>query len=119
MAGPADLNACHTQVRRDRWPTAVELAVAIDPFRAQSPHHATTQAERDRLLAVVGRLPVDQGDDLVLNVYLDVPTSVWTCRAAARRVKPGGSLFQDPDESRRTPRVTDAAGIRSGTGASS
>jgi RNA polymerase sigma-70 factor (sigma-E family) len=80
------LNGCRSHLRHravgDRYDARRTVAVAVPTPEAE----ALAQAEQDRMVAALRRLPERQREALVLRYYLDLPEAEI---AAAMRVSPG------------------------------
>jgi RNA polymerase sigma-70 factor (sigma-E family) len=80
------LNGCRSHLRHrrvgDRYDARRTVALAVPTPEAQ----ALAQAEQDRMVAALRRLPERQREALVLRYYLDLPEAEI---AAAMRVSPG------------------------------
>jgi RNA polymerase sigma-70 factor (sigma-E family) len=80
------LNGCRSHLRHrrvgDRYDARRTVALAVPTPEAQ----ALAQAEQDRMVAALRRLPERQREALVLRYYLDLPEAEI---AATMRVSPG------------------------------
>jgi RNA polymerase sigma factor (sigma-70 family) len=67
------VRACYKAAGRERRRTRIELHVTLDPATARAPDASVDVAERDWVLAELGRLDIDRRAVLVLHYYLDLP----------------------------------------------
>ena len=66
------VNACYKTANKDRWRSRVELHVTPDAGVASTPDASVDVAEREWVLAELGRLDIDRRAILVLHYYLDL-----------------------------------------------
>jgi RNA polymerase sigma-70 factor (ECF subfamily) len=67
------VRACYKVAGKDRRRSRFELHVTLDPAAVLTPDASADLAERDWVLAELGRLDIDRRTVLVLHYYLDLP----------------------------------------------
>lgn len=69
------VNACYKAAGKERKRSSVELHVTPDPAIARTPDASADVAEREWVLAELGRLDLDRRTVLALHYYLDLSLS--------------------------------------------
>jgi RNA polymerase sigma-70 factor (ECF subfamily) len=69
------VNACYKLAKKERRRSRVELHVTPDPAATRTPDSTADVAEREWVLAELGRLDIDRRTVIVLHYYLDLPLS--------------------------------------------
>jgi RNA polymerase sigma-70 factor (ECF subfamily) len=67
------VRACYKAARKERRLTLVGVHATHDPRSASIPDPSADVAERDWVLAELGRIDIDQRTVMVLHYYLDLP----------------------------------------------
>lgn len=67
------VRACYKAAGKERRRNRVELHVMLEPATLLTPDASVDVAERDWVLAELGRLDIDRRTVLVLHYYLDLP----------------------------------------------
>jgi len=67
------VRACYKVAKKERRRHQVELHVTPDPATSHTPDTSADVAEREWILAELGRLDIDRRSVIVLHYYLDLP----------------------------------------------